>query len=95
VFEAAVPFGVVSGGLLRRGGAASLSMTNLAMAGVGGAASQKACDSDAEDEIVTRQHARSFTAGTSALPALGSRKHGAALTPTMVAGNVLHRSLGV
>jgi hypothetical protein len=95
VFEAAVPFGVVSGGLLRRGGQASLSMTSLATAGGDRAVLQKACDSDAEDESVTRQHARSFTAGTAALPALGSRKHGAALTPTRVAaGNVPHRSLG-
>jgi hypothetical protein len=95
VFEAAVPFGVVSGGLLRHGGAASLSMTNLATAGGDRAVLQQACDSDAEDEIVTRQHARSFTAGTAVLPALGSRKHGAALTPTRVAaGNLLHRSLG-
>jgi hypothetical protein len=54
----------------------------------------QACGSDAEDEIVTRQHARSFSAGTGVLPVLGSRKHGA-LTPTKVAaGNVLHRSVG-
>jgi hypothetical protein len=47
------------------------------------------------DEIVTRQHAKSFTAGTGVTLAAANRKHGA-LTPTRVpAGNVLQRSWGL
>lgn len=95
VFEAAVPFGAISGGLLRRGGTASQSMANLGMAGAGSAGMLQGPGVDSEDEIVTRQRAKSFTAGTSPMLAAGSCKHGA-LTPTRVAAaSVLQRSWGV
>jgi hypothetical protein len=95
VFKAAVPFGAVSGGFLRRGGAASQSMANLALASGAGAGMLQGPEIDAGDEIVTRQRAKSFTAGTSLPLAAGGRRHGA-LTPTRVAaGGVLQRSLGV